>query len=90
MNHRSRILQAATLFALIAGGVLVRAAVPEGSVDPLAELSANSCAIKCPADAPAYSGMGGAVGCESGYVPVCQCSDASQKLAYCASLSPKP
>ena len=89
MNYRSRIFQAATLFALIAGGVLVRAAVPEGSVDPLTQLSANSCAIRCPADAPAYPGMGGAVGCNSGYLPVCQCRDASQKVAYCASLSPR-
>ena len=44
---------------------------------------ANSCAIHCPADAPAYPGKSGAVVCGSRSTPRCQCQDESQPMAYC-------
>ena len=43
----------------------------------------NSCAIHCPADAPAYSGKSGSVICSANSAPKCQCQEETEPMAYC-------
>ena len=46
------------------------------------QLEPNSCAIACPVDS-AYSGKQGSVTCSDSSMPVCQCADQEEKMAYC-------
>ena len=86
MKHRLRFVLSGILLALVTSSVLVRAASPTDTGNPNVQLEPNSCLIQCPADAAAYPGKSGGVGCVAGSSPVCQCHDTKQKLAYCAVL----
>lgn len=45
-------------------------------------LEPNSCAVACPVDS-AYSEIRGTVTCSEGFMPICQCANQEEKMAYC-------
>ena len=47
-------------------------------------LNENTCAAKCPSGIRSkWAGKGGSVRCDTGFSPVCQCTDDSRPLAGC-------
>jgi hypothetical protein len=50
--------------------------------NPLDYLEPNSCAIRCPAHS-AFPDKGAGVTCGSTAIPICQCTDVDEPIAYC-------
>ena len=56
------------------------------TLPPTGVLHRNSCSIICPAK-PVETERTASVVCRKGYVPVCQCSNPDESLAYCQAVS---